>query len=277
LIVLGVLQSGTYGWFRAREEFSVGGSVLIEEGGLSPVWLFLAAGMIVLAGFIAHVRRREHAGKEPLLSLALFRNRTSNLGLVTQNVQWLALQGSFFVISVFLQEVRGYNAIETGLALTPSTIGILASSALAGRMAKRRAQKTIIWSGFLVMLVGMVWLLLFARDDSNIAIFVPGLFAMGTGIGAMLTSSVNVVQSSFPESEQGEISGLSRSVSNLGSSFGTAIAGSVLVSSLVEANEHFALALGTLAAITVVGLVAALLLPRDAGAEPGGSLSERPA
>jgi hypothetical protein len=61
----------------------------------------------------------------------------------------------------------------------------------------------------------------------------PGLFLLGTGIGIMLTPSVNVVQTSFPDEDQGEISGVSRSVSNLGSSLGVAVAGSVLVSALV--------------------------------------------
>ena len=67
--------------------------------------------------------------------------------------------------------------------------------------------------------------------------FVPGLLLVGLGVGVMLTSSVNVVQSSFPEEDQGEISGLSRSVSNLGSSLGVAIAGSVIVSSTVTGQR----------------------------------------
>jgi predicted MFS family arabinose efflux permease len=77
----------------------------------------------------------------------------------------------------------------------------------------------------------------------------------------MLTSSVNVVQSSFPEEDQGEISGLSRSVSNLGSSLGVAIAGTVIVSSLVSGNAGYALALLVLTAFALVGLVAAMMLP----------------
>ena len=64
--------------------------------------------------------------------------------------------------------------------------------------------------------------------------FAPGLFVIGLGIGAMLTPSVNVVQSSFPEQLQGEISGLSRSVSNLGSSLGAAIAGTILVAGITS-------------------------------------------
>jgi MFS family permease len=263
LVVVGVLQSGTYGWGRSREDFSIGGTVIIHKGGLSPVWLSLAAGALVLAWFLIHIRARERSGKDPLLSLRLFRNRTSNLGLVTQNVQWLVMQGSFFVISLFLQEMRGFSAIETGLTLTASTVGLLLASALAGRMARRRPQRTLIWSGFVMTIGGLGLLLLFGRADSNILTFLPDLFLMGVGIGIMLTASVNVVQSSFPEKDQGEISGLSRSVSNLGSSLGTAIAGSVLVSALV--NSHFLAAIATMTVIAVIGLVAALLLPRGGG------------
>jgi MFS family permease len=263
LIVVGILQSGTYGWVKSREDFTIGGTVIIHKGGISPVWLFLAAGALVLVWFLFHIRADERSGKEPLLALRLFRNRISDLGLVTQNVQWLVMQGSFFVISLFLQEVRGFSAIETGLTLTASTLGILLSSALAGRMAQRRSQRTLIWSGFVMTIIGLVLLMLFGRKDSNILTFLPDLFVMGFGIGIMLTASVNVVQSAFPETDQGEISGLSRSVSNLGSSLGTAIAGSVLVSNLVEGNKHFVLALATMTVIAFIGLVAAVLLPRQ--------------
>jgi predicted MFS family arabinose efflux permease len=89
--------------------------------------------------------------------------------------------------------------------------------------------------------------------------FAPGLLLIGLGVGVMLTPSVNVVQSAFPEEQQGEISGLSRSVSNLGSSLGTAVAGTILVSGLT--NRSYAAAMIALSIIGVVGLGAALLLP----------------
>jgi F0F1-type ATP synthase membrane subunit c/vacuolar-type H+-ATPase subunit K len=72
------------------------------------------------------------------------------------------------------------------------------------------------------------------------------------------------VQSSFPGALQGEISGLSRSVSNLGSSFGTAIAGTVLVAGIAVTPERsYGLALVVLAVVGVGGLIAALRLPKD--------------
>jgi predicted MFS family arabinose efflux permease len=77
----------------------------------------------------------------------------------------------------------------------------------------------------------------------------------------MLTPSVNLVQSSFPEERQGEISGLSRSVSNLGSCLGTAIGGTILVAGLT--NRAYGLAMVALAAVGLIGLVAAMFLPAN--------------
>jgi predicted MFS family arabinose efflux permease len=88
----------------------------------------------------------------------------------------------------------------------------------------------------------------------------------------MLTPSVNLVQSSFPEERQGEISGLSRSVSNLGSSFGTAIAGTILVSDLASGNTSYVVAMVVLAALALIGLAAAARLPR--GPEQHNTSSE---
>jgi predicted MFS family arabinose efflux permease len=108
----------------------------------------------------------------------------------------------------------------------------------------------------------------------NVWAFAPGLLLIGLGLGVMLTPSVNVVQSSFNEELQGEISGLSRSVSNLGSCLGTAIAGTVLVAGITATPERsYGLAMIVLAAVAVVGLVASALLPGVVAPStaPGGS------
>ena len=223
----------------------------------------LAGGAAVLLWFFLHIRSMERAGKEPLLSTGLFRNRISNLGLITQNIQWLMLLGTSFVVSVYLQTVRGYNAIQTGLIFTAATVGILVSSLAAERLAGRRTQKTLIVAGFITTLGGIGLLIGLVSAFDAILAFVPGLLLIGLGVGVMLTPSVNVVQSAFPEEQQGEISGLSRSVSNLGSSLGTAIAGTILVSDLAGGGRSYALAMASLAVIGLVGLVAALLLPSN--------------
>jgi MFS family permease len=262
------------------------GLVLVVMGVLAAddnVWLMLAllaAGAFVLAVFVRHVRAEERAGEEPLLSTGLFRNRVSNLGLVTQNVQWLILLGTAFVVSAFLQVVRGYNAIETGVIFTAATGGILVSSLAAERLAKRHAQRTLIIAGFLTTFAGIGVLLAMVAGSPSGYAFAPGLLLIGLGVGVMLTPSVNIVQSSFPEERQGEISGLSRSVSNLGSSLGTAIAGTILVSQLTDWS--YGLAMMALALAGVIGLIAAMLLPTnpvqatvDGSAEVAGDPGDR--
>jgi MFS family permease len=240
LIVMGILAADNNGWLMLA---------------------LLAVGALVLAAFFRHIRAKERAGEEPLLSTGLFRNRVSNLGLVTQNVQWLMLLGTAFVVSAFLQVVRGYNAIETGVIFTAATGGILVSSLAAERLAKKYAQRTLIVAGFITTLAGVGVLLALVKGSPSVYAFAPGLLLIGLGVGVMLTPSVNVVQSSFPEERQGEISGLSRSVSNLGSSLGTAIAGTILVSGLTDQSYGFAMI--SLAVVGVIGLVAAMFLPTN--------------
>src|SRR5437764_3686806 len=164
----------------------------------------LAIGVALLAGFFFFIRSREHAGKEPLLSTDLFRNRTSNLGLVTQNLQWLLLMGVSFVVSVFLQTERHYSAIKTGVIFTAATLGILASSLAAERLAKRRQQKTLIATGLATSAAGIGLLLGLVKVASSSAwAFAPGLLLIGLGVGVMLTPAVNLVQSDFPEDKPG--------------------------------------------------------------------------
>src|SRR3954447_3107426 len=167
------------------------GLVLIVMGVLAAdnnLWLMvglIAAGAAVLAGFFFHVRAMEREGEEPLLTTGLFRNRVSHLGLVTQNVQWLLLLGTAFVVSAYLQVVRGYNAIETGVIFTAATGGILASSLGAERLAKRYPQRNLIVAGFITTLAGVAVLLAFVKGSPSVWAFAPGLLLIGLGVGVM--------------------------------------------------------------------------------------------
>src|SRR5262249_54577827 len=146
------------------------------------VWLMvglIAVGALILAGFFAWIRSRERAHKEALLSTSLFRNRTSNLALVTQNMQWLILLGTSFVVSTYLQVIRGYNAIQTGVIFTAATVGILLSSLAAGRLAKQFQQRSLIIVGFVTTIVGIIILLVVVKGHPGAWAFAPGLFFIG--------------------------------------------------------------------------------------------------
>jgi hypothetical protein len=165
----------------------------------------------------------EAGPQRPTALARAVQDRTSNLALTTQNIQWLPLMGVSFVVAVFFQTVRGYNAIETGVIFTAATVGVLLSSLAAERLVKRRPQRTLIMAGFVVTVAGTGLLL--------------GLVGASSRRGRLRSRAVpdrrrsrgdadpvgerRAVQP--PEQLQCEISGLSRSVSNLGSSFGTCL------------------------------------------------------
>ena len=156
----------------------------------------LAIGAVFLVWFFLHIRGREQVGKDPLLSMGLFRNRTSNLGLVTQNIQWLLLMGT---CSRSPCSFRRFAATTPSRRVSSSRRRRSAcwSRRWARAIRKRRSQKTLIIAGFVVTVAGIA-LLLALVDRRRAVAFVPGLLLIGLGLGVMLTPSVNVVQSSFP-------------------------------------------------------------------------------
>jgi MFS family permease len=170
--------------------------------------------------------------------------------------------GVSFTVAAYLQVVRGYDAIETGIIFTAATLGLLASSLAAGRLVRRFAQRTLIVVGFLLTSAGIAGLIWIVAALPGAWAFAPGLLGIGLGLGLMLTPSVNLVQSAFAEERQGEISGVSRAFSNLGSSLGTAVAGTILVAGLVDPSRSYALAIAVLGVLGLVGALLALRLPR---------------
>ena len=136
--------------------------------------VLLVAGALILAGFFAWIRRRERPGRTRCCRRPVPQPHL-DLALVTQNVQWAVLLGTSFVVSVYLQTVRHYNAIQTGVIFTAATVGILL---LAGRRAPGQAvpAATLIMAGFVITIIGIIVLLVqvkghpgawyFARDCS---------------------------------------------------------------------------------------------------------------
>src|SRR5436189_152949 len=194
-------------------------------------------------------------------------------GVITTAISWrgafvfqaaiIAVIGSSSVAPGFLQVARGSTAAAPGVSVAAAALGSWLSSLAQARLARMFRQRTLIVTGFVATIAGIGVLLAMVNEaDSSAWAFAPGLLLIGLGLGCMLTPSVNIVQSAFPDAQQGEISGLSRSVSNLGSCLGTAIAGTILVSTLTE--HAYRASMIVLAAIGLVGLVAALFLPADA-------------
>ena len=233
ILVMGFLQASTYGWLTARVPFKVGGKVIITKGGISPVIPFVIAGLLVLGLFVLWQRHRTNAKKEPLVNLGIFKGRAVAIGLPVVLMLMFMQAGMLFICPVFLQMSLGQSPLVSGLTILPLTVFLILFSQVAAKLNKVQPRKLIMIGMVLIPLgLMLIWWLL--EDKPSALQMIPGLIVVGVGIGLVNAPLLNLVQSSLPAEESGEISGVNRAFSNLGGSLGTAIAGAVLMSVLIS-------------------------------------------
>ncbi|MFG2294424.1 MFS transporter [Streptomyces sp. NPDC048603] len=224
-VVLGILQSATWGWVQPRD-------VPFTVFGFAPTLFVIAAGGLLLWLFRTWERRRERQGQDPLVSFSLLRIPPMRAGLTLLLGQNLVLLGLFFVIPLYLQIVQGLNAFETGLRLLPVSVTMFLS-ALSGPLLGRLAgPRTVVRAGLGVLLAAIAWLLSTIRPELDDASFAWAMAVLGVGMGLLASQLGNVVQSSVEEGRRSEAGGLQYTAQNLGSSVGTALIGSVLIVAL---------------------------------------------
>lgn len=234
LVVLGVLQASKYGWTAARVPFVAWGQTLIPQSGISPVIPFVIAGVVVLIGFALWERHMIRAGKDALLNIGMLRKRAVLFGLLAI-VAFMFMQAGFlFVGPVFMQMALGYTAFHSGLLILPMTIAIILVASRVSHLAQIIAPKLLVQIGMLTFVAGILLVAMELRADADQWAFLPGMIVAGIGIGLINAPLMNITQGAVPQKEQSEISGLSRAMSNLGGAFGTAIAGAVLMSTLIS-------------------------------------------
>ncbi len=228
LLVLGVLQSGTWGWLVPRNS-----PVTIFGFSLTP--FVIGAGLVVLALFRDWARSREARGKDPLVRLAMFRIPALRSGLNMLLAQNLILLGIFFTIPLYLQVVLGFNAFETGLRLLPVSIAMVVTAMSGPVLGRFASPRRIIRFGLVVLFAATLWLLATIDPQLNEASFGFAMALLGIGMGLLASQLGNIVQSSVDESARSEAGGLQYTAQNLGSSLGTALVGSILIGALAAA------------------------------------------
>ncbi|GAA2775353.1 MFS transporter [Kitasatospora cinereorecta] len=225
LVVLAVLQSGTWGWVEPRNPpFTV--------LGFAPTLYAIALGVGLLYAFCRWERRQEAAGHEPLVSLDLFGNHPLRSGLMTLFNQNTILLGLFFVIPLYLQVVQGLDAFETGLKLLPVSVTMLIASMCGSLLLRIASPRAIVRIGLLVLLAATLWLMTTIGPELNGASFAGSMALLGLGMGMLASQLGNVVQSSVAERDRSEAGGLQYTAQNLGSSLGTALIGAILIGAL---------------------------------------------
>lgn len=231
LLVFGVLQSKNWGWITPIKTPEIGG-YSITPFGISLVAYLILAGILVLWWFIMRQRELALRGKEPLLKISLLSIPTLRSGLNTFMSQYFTIAALFFVIPVYLQTVLGYDALKTGVKLIPLSIGLVIFSSVGSRMTTTRTARRISRLGQLGLALGSLFVLGGIQPELGGVMFTLGLFIVGAGFGLLASQLGNVNMSSVSKNDTAEVGGLQGTFQNLGTSFGTAIVGSVFMLSL---------------------------------------------
>ena len=227
VFVYGVLESSTWGWVKPKNS-------PITIFGFSLTLFVLAAGGILIWGFVTWQRHREDTGRDPLVHLSLARIPPVRSGLIGMFSQNLLLMGIFFVVPLYLQLVLGLSALETGIKMLPISITMFATAAVGARLSNRFPVRAIVQTGLIVTLVGALILLATIKPTLSNAGFAIGMGVLGIGMGLMISQLGNVVQSSVEESGRSEAGGLQYTGQQLGSSLGVALIGAIVLIGLTS-------------------------------------------
>jgi hypothetical protein len=223
--IIGVLFSSDWGWILPAEGApSLLGMSLV-------VWLILG-GLVALRLFMAHVRRLDAAGAEPLVTPSLFANRQMAGGLLMFFFQFVVMMGLFFVIPLYLSVALGLSAIDTGIRITPLSIAMLLAAAGIPKSFPAASPRRVVEIGFAAVVVGIVVLFSAMDVDASAEIVTVPLLLIGLGMGALASQLGAVTVSAVPEEQSPEVGGLQNTATQFGASLGTALAGAVLIAAL---------------------------------------------
>ncbi len=228
LVVYGVLNASRWGWLAPRDS-------PVAPFGFSLTPFVVAAGALLLYAFRAWERRREAGGQGPLVHFALLRRPMLRAGLLAFLGQNLVLMGIFFAVPLYLQIVQGFDALQTGVRMLPTSIALLVTALLGARLASRFAPRTIVRVGFLFLVAAVGFLLGTIEPQIDTTDFDVAMAVLGVGMGLVVSQLGNVVQSAVAESDRSEAGGLQYTAQQLGSSLGTALIGAIVISGLALA------------------------------------------
>lgn len=228
MIVLGVLEASNWGWLRPLDS-------PVEPLGFSLTPFVIASGVAVLAGLRSWERRRERLALDPLVHFRLFEIPMLRGGLSMLFAQNLILMGIFFTIPLYLQVVLGLDALETGVRMLPTSIGLFVTALAGSALATRFPPRTLVRAGLGVVFVAAILLMATIEPELDSADFLIAMGVLGIGMGLIVSQLGNVVQSAVGDSDRSEAGGLQNTAAQLGSSMGTALLGAVVISGLVAA------------------------------------------
>jgi EmrB/QacA subfamily drug resistance transporter len=225
----------------------------------------LAASAILLIAFVA-IERRSQA---PLVPFSIFRLRTITGANVVGILVGASLFSMFYFISLYMQQVLGYSAIEAGLSYLPLAVSIILSAGIASSLVTKVGFKPILAAGMVLIAAGLLWFSQISAEGTFLAdILGPSLLA-AVGLGFAFVPVTIAAVSGVEDREQGLASGLINTSQQVGGALGLAVLAAIANSEIgtstdpATLTDGFASAFLVGAGFAVIGLIATLLLIRS--------------
>lgn len=196
-----------------------------QRGWTAPATLLsLLVGVIAAVGFVAWELRRQ----APLLDVRLFRQRGLASGSVSLLTVFGVQAGIFVVLFPYFQAVLGWSGLRSTLALMPMALLMMFASGLAPQAAARIGTRSTMASGIFLGGAGLVLMAAFVSVDGGYLSVLPGMLAMGLGMGLTMTPSTEAITTALPRERQGVASALNDVTREFGTALGVALLGAVL-------------------------------------------------
>ncbi len=203
--------------------------------GLSPAAPMIVIGIVLLQGFLVWTRRRQQAGKTPLLDLSVIESREERAAVYVMFTV-VALEAALnFSVPLYIQIIQGRTPIETAIAMLPFNLSVFFSAMLIVRFYQTLTPRQIGRLGFIVCTVALLWLAFVVHNDWSAVAVLVGLVVFGIGQGSLVTLVFNVLVTASPKELAGDVGSLRGTANNLAAAVGTAVIGALLVGLLSAA------------------------------------------
>ena len=253
LIVFGFSHAETAGW---TATLTLGSLIL---------------GAVLLCAFVVAEQRSSH----PLLPLRVILDRTRGGSYVAVGITGIAIFGTFLFLTFYMQQVKGYSPLTTGLLFLPLVAGILVASALYSAVGARVGPRPLVTVGMLLAAGGTAYLAQLTVTSSYVGGVLPALIIMGLGFGAIFAPAMNTATAGVPREDSGVASALVNTMQQVGGSIGISILSTIAASATTSyllahhtspqapaaaATRGYTLAFALSAALLGLGAILAILM-----------------
>ncbi|MFF5209563.1 MFS transporter [Streptosporangium sp. NPDC000396] len=248
LLIYGLVNAGDAGWSAAETLLPLGGAAILY-----------VVFVMVERSVKAPLMRAETLARRPVISGAFVMLIATGL--------MLAL---FFLSSLYLQQVLGFSALQTGLLFLPVAIAITIGAQLGGHLIGKIGGRPVAVAAFLLTAAGVALMTRISPESNAYTTLLPGFIVAAVGIGPAFVTATTTTMANVPHSEAGVASGVITTFHELGGSIGVAVVSTAAAASLAPGTADIG---GFTAALTACAVIAAAAAAVALGLVPPGKPS----